>query len=117
MLKTRFPDMSLQVWFQRADSVLLSLLGEDATSLDFAIFFKWAAEVKITEPDIRMIQRILKISELEATALGTKFLFLFIESFHSTIWAIRCERMVAWETAYNITSKSKKGTLLCINSE
>ncbi len=84
------------------------MLGSADTSLDFSIFFKWAAEVKITEADVLMLQRLLTISELDATAIGTQLLILFTHEFCSTIWATRCDRMGAWEKAHDINPVSKR---------
>jgi len=92
-LESHHPTMSLWVLRQWANCVLSSLLGTDDTSLNFSIFFKWAAKVKITELDIKMIQRILKITELEATAMRMQFLALFTNEFRSTVWTTRCNHM------------------------
>ena len=92
---------------RKVNNVLSSLLGSADTSLNFSIFFKWAAEVKITEADVLMLQPILSISELDATAIGTQLLILFTHEFRSTIWATRCDRMGAWEKAHDIDPVSK----------
>jgi len=102
------PDLASGILRQRINNVLSSLLGSADTSLDFSIFFKWAAEVKITEADIKMIQRLLMVSELDATAIGTQLLIIFNREFRSTIWATRCERMGAWEKAHDIDPNSKR---------
>jgi len=104
----KHPDLAPGILHRRIHNVLSSLLGSDETSLDFTIFFKWAAEVKITEADTMMLQRLLMVSELDATAIGTQLLIIFNQEFRSTVWATRCERMGAWEKAHNIDLKSKR---------
>jgi len=102
------PTLTPWILRRKVNNVLSSLLGSADTSLDFSIFFKWAAEVKITEADIMMLQRLLMISELDATAIGTQLLILFIQEFRSTVWTTRCERMGAWEKAHDIDPNSKR---------
>ncbi len=63
-----------------------------------------------------MIQRILKITELEATAMRMQFLALFTNEFRSTVWTTRCNHMGTWEKVHNIDSKSKWRIYLRINS-
>src|SRR6266542_5386319 len=48
-------DMTPWILRQKVNNVLSSILGSADTSSDFSIFFKWAAEVKITEADVLMI--------------------------------------------------------------
>ena len=49
----------------------------------------------------------IKVSEIEATEIGTKFLIIFINNFKSLIWSYRCNKVIEWEQKNGIVKSAK----------